>query len=231
MEEETAAALAASRILIVDDDNEICRTLQELLELEGYAVIIVHALAEALAVVDDSYDLLISDLALPDGDGLELVRRCRDAQLDLPVVIMTGYASLETAIQALQLGAYDYVLKPFEPLLLLAAVARAVERQQLRRELERRRHLETVTRVALTVRHEINNPLATILGLAQLHLFEQQDTQLQRDLETITNSAQRISAALQRLTELRNLVLTDTGIGDGSVMIDLNTPQRQSDSD
>lgn len=220
---EEATPSSRGQILVVDDDEAICQSLKALLELEGYSTDTVHNGVQAIHLLNAQYryDVLITDLAMPDMDGLALIKHCRETELDVPVIIMTGYGSLETAVRALRLGAYDYVLKPFEPLVLLAAVARAVERQHLRREVEQRRNLETITRIALTVRHEINNPLAAIMGLAQLHLDEPLDADLHRDLETISKSAQRISEALQRLTHLRRVTFTDSGIGDGSALLAL----------
>lgn len=224
-EEGRVQTVVRSRVLVVDDDQTICRTLKLMLEMEDYVVETVHDGADALQQMSNHYDVLITDLSMPNYDGLALVKYCRERGLDLPVIIMTGYGSLETAVRALQLGAYDYVLKPFDPMVLLAAVRRAAERQHLRRALEEQRHLETVTRLALTVRHEINNPLAAIMGLAQLHLDEPLDPDLHRDLETISRSAQRISEALQRLTHLRQTAETASPAGQ-RVLTD-HSQQRQ----
>lgn len=211
-----------SRIIIVDDDLNICRNLKAVLELEGYTVEAVSNGEAALISLAAGFDMMIADLSMPDMDGLTLLKRCREAGYHLTTIMMTGYASVETVVEALQLGAYDYVLKPFDPAIVLAAVARAAERLQLRRELDLRKHLEMVTRMALTVRHEINNPLAAIMGLAQLHLDEPLPDDMRQDLETIAKSAQRISDSLQQLTQLRRLILTDTGIGDGSQIVSLD---------
>lgn len=221
------ATTSNTRVLIVDDEVTICEMIQAVLELEGYTVAIAHNGGEALAyLAGEGSDMLITDLAMPDIDGLALITACRERGLDLTAIVMTGYGSLNSAVRALQLGAYDYVLKPFDPPILLAAVARAAERQQLRYELERRKQLEMASQLAFAVRHEINNPLATIIGLAQLHLDEVLSDDMRNDLETINHSARRISEALQRLTELRRLALTDTGFGDGSQMLDLSgSPQ------
>jgi S-adenosylmethionine hydrolase/DNA-binding response OmpR family regulator len=208
-------------ILLVDDDQLLGQTLQTLLEVEGYTVEVACNGQEALERIDTNYDVFIFDLAMPDMDGLSLIKQCHERELDIPIIIMTGYGTLETAVSALQLDAYDYVVKPFEPMILLSAVARAAERQKLRHALEQRRHLETVSQTALTVRHEINNPLAVIMGLAQLHLNEPISEALRQDLETISQNARRISEALRRLTYLRKITLVDTGIGDSSAMIAL----------
>ncbi|MCG8346622.1 MAG: SAM-dependent chlorinase/fluorinase, partial [Chloroflexales bacterium] len=221
--QDKASSRTQSRghILLVDDDQLLGQTLQTLLEVEGYTVEVACNGQEALQRIDKNYDIFIFDLAMPDMDGFSLIKHCHERELDIPIIIMTGYGTLETAVSALQLDAYDYVVKPFEPMILLSAVARAAERQKLRHALEQRRHLETVSQTALTVRHEINNPLAVIMGLAQLHLNEPISEALRQDLETISQNARRISEALRRLTYLRKITLVDTGIGDSSAMIAL----------
>ncbi|MCU0494177.1 MAG: response regulator [Chloroflexaceae bacterium] len=206
------------RILIVDDDVAICRNLHMVLEMEGYAVEQAHSGTAALAHLSlQSFDLLITDLAMPDINGMALIRHCKERNLDLTVIIMTGYGSIESAIQALQLGAYDYVLKPFEPKMLLAAVARAAERQHLRQELEERRNLALLSQMAYTLRHEVNNPLAAIMGLAQLHLDDcSLSDELRADLETISHSARRISDVLQGLAQYHPLPADESLPDDGN---------------
>lgn len=101
------------RMLIVDDEETIRWALRELFMQDGWAV---HGAADgdeaAEKLSEQSYDFLITDLKMPGVSGVEVVRRAREANPEIGVLILTGYASLESAIEALRLGAWDYVTKP-----------------------------------------------------------------------------------------------------------------------
>ena len=129
-------------ILIVDDEPKICHFLDVLLTREGYRVGTCCDPTEALSLaVQDHYDLVITDLKMPGMDGFELVKGIKSARSDLPVIMITGYATIETAVQALRHGVDDYVTKPFNVEELRKVVHRllrvsASEREN--RELEER---------------------------------------------------------------------------------------------
>ena len=118
-------------ILVVDDEEGMCEFLQYLLEGEGYEVDVAHSGGEALAKVEDSsFDLVLADIRMPGIDGLEMLRHMREADENIIVIVMTGYSSLETAIQAIKYDASDYLTKPFDdPDAVLAAVERGLASQ------------------------------------------------------------------------------------------------------
>jgi len=102
---------------------------------EGYRVEAAATAAEALArLAAGDVDLIIADIRMPGMDGLELLERIQSEQLDAAVIIMTGYASVESAVRALKHGAFDYITKPFDPDDLSVAVRNALEQQRLKRE-------------------------------------------------------------------------------------------------
>ena len=104
------------RLLLVDDDEDMRATLTEFLGRMGLLIKQAANLAEAqrlLRAEADAFDLVITDLRLPDGSGLEVVRTAHARKPDTLITIVTGYASLESAIEAIRLGAYDYLTKPF----------------------------------------------------------------------------------------------------------------------
>ena len=116
-----------ANILLVEDDARAASALNQVLGEEGYAV--THASrgdAGLQMAADHPYDVVITDLKLPGLDGLELVRELRTLRPRLPVILMTAHGTTETAIEATKLGAYDYLLKPFEMDELLDLTARAV---------------------------------------------------------------------------------------------------------
>jgi putative nucleotidyltransferase with HDIG domain len=126
------------RILVADDEVKICELLQRLLTREGYHVEMAHNGADAIdRIVERAPDLLITDLKMPGMDGLELLRRARSLKRDLPVVMITGYASMETAVAALREGIDDYITKPFSVAELKAVVGRILTSRALADENRR----------------------------------------------------------------------------------------------
>lgn len=120
------------RILVVDDEASVRKSLGGWLEEEGYSVGLAASAKEALeALARDDWDIYLVDIKMPGIDGLELQRRLRDAQPEATVIIMTAYASVETAVEAMKQGAYDYVVKPFEPEELGRVLRKAVARKRL----------------------------------------------------------------------------------------------------
>jgi two-component system response regulator AtoC len=122
-------------LLVVDDEELIRSSLRERFESEGYRVLAAESAAQALARLDEGVDLALLDYRLPDGDGIELLKGLRSREPDLLVVLMTAYASVERAVEAMKRGAYDYVQKPFDLDQVQLLVERALETTRLRREV------------------------------------------------------------------------------------------------
>ncbi len=124
------------RILFVDDEEAIRRLFVTFLVAEGYEVDAAFDVSGALSMLTKRpYDLVIVDKNLPDGSGLDVLRACRDKHPDVELLILTGYPSMESAVEALRCGAYDYLIKPVLDLdLVLEKVRRAIERRRLREE-------------------------------------------------------------------------------------------------
>ncbi len=128
-----------SNILVIDDDAVACEFLQEALSREGYAVVTYTSALEALQQDLSSYDLLMSDIRMPGMDGLQLLSAVQKKWPNLPVILMTAYGSLETTMEAISLGAWDYISKPFSPDDCRAIVKKVLEVRELR---ERRLKLD-----------------------------------------------------------------------------------------
>jgi nitrogen regulation protein NR(I) len=125
----------SAKILLVEDDSAIVATLRRVLADEGYEVMIEKAGDAGLARAQaEAFDVVVTDLKLPGLDGLELVRQLHAARPRLPILMMTAHGTTETAIEATQSGAYDYLLKPFEMPELLKLVEEAVAASQLMSE-------------------------------------------------------------------------------------------------
>lgn len=121
-----------SRILVVDDEPGVLNAFQEMLTGLGHSVVTARGGESALErVCEDRPDLVITDICMPGMDGLEALKNIRAHNARLPVIIMTGKGTMDTAIEATKLGAFDYQLKPFEPEAMVAAIDRALESVRL----------------------------------------------------------------------------------------------------
>ncbi len=124
-----------AHLLVVDDEPSILTTLQKALSLEGYSVDV----AGGVKVADEklkkrSYDLCLFDVMLPDGDGLELLQRLRTGKSDVPVIMMSGHATIDTAVRATRLGALNFLEKPINTDALLIAVETALRLERAEAE-------------------------------------------------------------------------------------------------
>ncbi|MBW1980591.1 MAG: response regulator [Deltaproteobacteria bacterium] len=123
------------RILVVDDELIIRDSLKEWLEEEGFRVDMAASGAEALEQLGrESYQLMLLDIKMPGMDGVEVLQRSKEVRPELPVVMMTAYATVETAVEAMKIGAYDYLMKPFDPETLVPLVVRLYEGLERRGE-------------------------------------------------------------------------------------------------
>jgi DNA-binding NtrC family response regulator len=128
------------KILIVDDELVVRDSLGKWFAGEGYTARPVASAREALEIIQQmDFDIALLDIKMPGMDGMELQSRLRQADPELTVIMMTGYAAVDTAVQALKGGAYDYITKPVDPDELSHLVANALEHRQARSEVARLR--------------------------------------------------------------------------------------------
>ena len=124
--------MAAQRIMLIDNEIGLCRMMEAVLKDQGYQVKSftrpVQAVAEFSA---GDYDLIISDIKMPEMDGLEVLQHVRNRDPEVPVIMITAYATVEMSIQALRRGAYDMLTKPFEPDELTYRVKNALQHHRL----------------------------------------------------------------------------------------------------
>jgi len=127
-----------ARILAVDDESIILDSFRKILVLAGYSVDTVENGPEALGLIQKTeYDFVFTDLKMPEFDGLEVTKAVKHLRPDIDVVIITGYASVESAVDAMKFGALDYVQKPFTEDELVAFTNKTLLRRQARLEKER----------------------------------------------------------------------------------------------
>jgi len=176
-----ANPLADCPVLLVDDEENLRRGLTEAFRLKGYRVTAAASAQEAVAALRSArFDVIVTDLILPDMDGIALMERTRLMQPGALVVLMTGQGTIDSAVKALKGGAYDYVLKPFRLEEMFLIVSRGLEQQRLRQEnlqlneINRRlQELEQLKSDLLsTVTHEFRTPLAILQGWLDLFLSQ-----------------------------------------------------------
>lgn len=217
-------AETALDVLVVEDDAALRQQTAQLIELWGYRARVAEDTSAALAELDRApTDIILTDLMLPDQPGYDLMRWSQQRQPAPPVLVMTAYASLESAIEALKQGAYDFLLKPITPPELAAALSRASVAVELQRSRARAEHLRHIAEVALTLAHEINNPLAVIMGELQLQLEEAGRPIDPAALDISLEAAHRIADVVRKISALREVSYQDYA---GLRMIDLEPSRR-----
>jgi len=127
-----------AKVLIVDDDTSMCELLAESLAQQGYDVRWKASARDALAEVEQrNFDVVLTDINMKDMNGLELCQKATEVHPDLPVIVITAFGSMETAVQAIRAGAYDFITKPFDIDVVAIAIERAVKHGLLQREVQR----------------------------------------------------------------------------------------------
>lgn len=156
-----------ARILAVDDEKVVLDSLRKMLTLGGYSIDTVEDGSEALGLVSKrDYDFVFTDLKMPGMDGVEVTKAVRHLRPDIDVVVITGYATIETAVETVRFGAMDYIEKPFTEDELLAFVRTALIKRQARLEKEVRHKIRLVkpgTRESKS-RFELNVPAGAFIS-------------------------------------------------------------------
>ncbi|MBT3343438.1 MAG: sigma-54-dependent Fis family transcriptional regulator [Gemmatimonadetes bacterium] len=125
----------SERILVVDDEVDLAASCTRLLDSRGYGTGVAASAEEALEILStEDFQLVLTDLKMPGMGGMELLRKVREASPEIQVLMMTAYSTVEDAVEAMRLGAVDFVPKPFTPDHLLIVIEKALEKRTLRRE-------------------------------------------------------------------------------------------------
>ena len=205
-------------ILIVDDETGMREGCRRALVPAGYRVDTTASTSSAMDLVqDDGYDLYLLDVMLPDGSGLDLIEPILDRDPDAICIIITGYGSIEMAVEAVRRGAYSFLSKPFTSEQLLVAVAQGLERRRLkaveqeaeelaRTKEELERLDEVKSRLMLKVAHELRAPVAAVQSYINLILagYVPQD-EMQPTLGRVQIRLQELLDLIADLLELARL--------------------------
>jgi DNA-binding NtrC family response regulator len=117
----------SGKILVIDDEDIVRRSCSRTLSPLGYEVTLTESSLDGLRMIDDEeFDLVLTDIKMPDMDGIEVLKQVREKFPGMKVIIMTGYQTVENAVKSVQLGAFDYIEKPFSPDELISSVSKAL---------------------------------------------------------------------------------------------------------
>lgn len=210
-----------ARILVVDDETAQMKALCNTLRADGHETTGYSSPRDALAAFDTQpFDLLLTDLMMPEMDGIALLRAAQERDPDLVGIMMTGHGTLDSAVEAMKSGALDYILKPFKLSVIRPVLARALAVRQLRRDnvalarrvAERTAELEAANQelesFSHSVAHDLRAPLRAVNGYAEIVLADyapQLPAEVQSLLRRISTGAQLMGQLVDDLLRLSRL--------------------------
>lgn len=207
------------KILAVDDDFASRLLVKKVLERDQFEVTVCDSGEEALEKIKSvKFDLIISDIVMKGISGLELLKKIKQSDSELTVMLLTGNASIETAIDAMRLGAIDYLLKPINVEELQVRVKKAFERIDLESRLKSAERDLTYSATIATANHEINQPLTVIISATDMVKMELdklniKNHRLNNYLDLMNKSSQRIANLLRKLREINSPRIQEIPLG------------------
>jgi two-component system, sensor histidine kinase and response regulator len=205
------------RILIVDDDNALLQALPQAiaLRMQGTQVDITDSAQGALQMVQErEFDAIVSDIKMPGMDGLALIEQLRASCPDTPTLLITGHGERDLAIQALRVGAYDFIQKPIDRDYFISALQRAVQTRQMRRQIaDQQLKLEAYTHSLEQIVSERTNELVQANAAKDIFL-SMVSHELRTPLTTLKGVSQMLHRRVERgdHVELKNLSLLESSV-------------------
>lgn len=197
--------MSQQRVLVVDDEANTRRVLEIMLQKMGLETRAAGNGQEALTLTQrESFDLILTDLRMPEMDGLALLEALRTQKIETPVILLTAYGTVESAVHAMKLGAYDYILRPFDVEAVERTITRALTTERTRREnLFLREEIEKGWG-EFVGRSEVRTPLGVLRSSAQLleRSLEVKDEESRELLQLVQNEVARIERVVSALINL-----------------------------
>lgn len=205
-------------ILVVDDDASVLDVTSVLLKEYGYDVTTSSTAGEAIEILQRSnVEIVLTDIVMPEISGIELVRAIHDINPNIPVILMTAYADMEKVINALKIGAFDFITKPYSAQLLIHSIKRAYSYSRMAQKEEDYKHLledynqeietlvaeRTMGLMALTLADRIRNPSA-VIGMTCKRVLEKEDVSdnLRAKLDNIMGETKKLDAIVRDFESL-----------------------------
>lgn len=209
------------RILIVDDETDILRFLKRCLTRENCEVEIAEHPLKALEILGrGNFDLLITDLKMPEMDGLALLKKVKEISPAIEVILMTGFATVNTAVGSMKLGAFDYLSKPFNINEIREMVERAIQHRHALNQVVRFRDLDQMKEEFLSnVSHELRTPLSAIKTASRILLDECEKKQEPIHAESLSKLLRIIDRGSNKMVQLVDDLLDIFRFEKGKVVI------------
>ncbi|MRR14097.1 response regulator [archaeon] len=199
------------RILVVDDEEIVRYSLVNILRRNDYEVDDVPSAEKALELFNEKkYHLVLTDLMLEGMGGLELLENVKVISPKTLVIVITGYGSVKTAVTALRLGVYDYLLKPCDEDELIIRVRRALEMQSYGLEQKRIQEVSAISKTTVTLSDRINTPLNIILGNIEMLQISPDLKEKQKILSTLKVMEDQIFKIKEVMDKLARLTTAET---------------------
>jgi len=195
------------RVLVIDDDEGDCYLVEDILSEEGIKVDIAVGGEMGIRLLSErEYPVVITDLRMPDIDGMAIIDYIRKRRMNTLIVVITGYATIDSIIVALRAGAYDYIIKPFSADLLRFTLRRAFDYITIRDEQDRLKYFEMVNQLASTTAHEVFQPLTVLMGEASA-ISKGADSDTAREMaQQILVEARKIRDIIRKMENLHDYV-------------------------
>ncbi len=199
-------------ILVVDDDENNVFLIRCFLEKEKFQVAEANSGLEALKIIDSGSlpDLVILDVMMPEMDGYEVCKKLKENEKTkhIPVIMLTARHATKDIVKGLNIGASDYITKPVNFQELIARIDTHIRLKNLEKDLIRKKKLESVLHMSVSMRHEINNPLTGILGIAELLVLDEEIPKSKRiKMATIiVDQSLRIRDIVKKISKIINPV-------------------------
>jgi two-component system, sensor histidine kinase and response regulator len=202
-------------IFVIDDDEIIRLSCEQILQKSGYKVESFGNGYEGIERLKQVHPpLLVVDIKMPELDGFEVIKRVRKIDPNVVIVVITGYATIETAVDAMKMGAYDFLPKPFTPSELRMIIERGFERWRLAKEtrLLRKQKEEVERKFVTLVSHQLKGPLGAVKQYLDVLLFTCKDQFKGESLEWISRSQTRITEMLGLIQDWLMMAKLDRGV-------------------
>jgi DNA-binding NtrC family response regulator len=221
-------------ILWIEQDPRLSADIRQQLDRDGCRVLSVREGKAGLNWLREhisDIEIVLTDLAMPEIDGFAVLGYVQEHAAELPVIIVTGETSLSSAIEAMRLGAYDFLLRPLNGTVVQAVLARALERTKLLERSRIRKRLEVVLEQAQKILAELEGPFLSLQKAAANLPTLIADPELEQDLRTIKQETEHVKASLEKIGQITRYE-TITYLGKISIL-DLERsaprPERQED--
>jgi DNA-binding NtrC family response regulator len=216
-------------VLVIDDDEGECYLVEDILGEEGFNVDIAVGGEMGIRLLTESeYPVVITDLRMPDIDGMAVIDFIHKRRLNSLIVVITGYATIDSVIDALRAGAYDYIIKPFSADLLRFTVRRAFDYITIRDEQDRLKYFDKVAQLAITTAHEVFQPLTVLMGEASaIAKSPEGDAAVKEMAGSILTEARKIRDIIRKMENLNEYVTK--AFPGGHIILDIEKGSSGSD--